>query len=299
MNVDIALRLARAGLHVFPCTPDKLPSVRGSWRENSTTDQSTIASWWRVRTSHLVAIDLGKAELLVIDGDRHPNGDGVVNHDGVQALHDLFREHGTSLKHHPMTRSPSGGVHIYCKNPHGFGNSEGDLPKGINIRGAGGYVVAPGCVLPDGRRYVPLGADLVDAFQSIPPMPEWLAEMIKGKRADQPHEPIEREPIVITRQNGRRFENYAAAALERMAQELSVKPPESGRNIALNLTAWKMGTMINRGWIDRAVVEAALYRAAENCSLVKDTGGRSVRATLASGLDDGTAKPHPDLRDRT
>jgi hypothetical protein len=297
-NVDVALRLARAGFHVFPCTPNKnkKPSVRGSWRENSTTDTKLIETWWRVRASHLVAIDLHKAQLLVIDGDRHADEDGVIHHDGVDALRNLFREHGTSLKANPIVWTPSGGIHVYCKCPPGFGNREGDLPEGINIRGSGGYAVAPGCVLPDGRRYAPADGqpDLIPAFQAgtIPPLPDWFAALIK--RADRPIAP----PPRISRQRGKRFECYAATALDRMAQELSTKPAETGRNQALNLAAWKLGTMAARGWIDRGEVEYVLFQAATSCHLVKDTGARSVRATIASGLDAGISHPHPDLRDR-
>src|SRR5262245_3813598 len=137
MNVDVALRLAAAGLHVFPVTPDnrKRPSVRGSWRENSTTDERTIAAWWRIRTGHLPAIDLGKAGLLVLDGDRHADEHGEIKHDGVDALRKIFREHGTPLKLNPVVWTPSGGVHVYFQCPTGFGNAEGDLPEGINVRG--------------------------------------------------------------------------------------------------------------------------------------------------------------------
>jgi hypothetical protein len=297
-NVDVALRLALAGFHVFPCTPDKhkKPTVRGSWRENSTTKTKLIETWWRVRANHLVAIDLHKAQLLVIDGDRHPDKEGVIHHDGVDALRDLFREHNTSLKPNPIVRTPSGGIHVYCICPPGFGNREGDLPHGINIRGSGGYAIAPGCVMPDGRRYVPLDSqpDLIAAFEAgaIPELPKWFADLIK--RADRP---IASSPV-ISRQRGKRFERYAAAALDRMAQELSAKSAESGRNQALNLAAWKMGTMTARGWIGRGEVEQVLFQAATCCHLVKDTGARSVRATIASGLDAGISHPHPNLKDQ-
>jgi Bifunctional DNA primase/polymerase, N-terminal len=297
-NVDVALRCAHAGLHVFPVSPDgrKRPTVRGSWRENSTTDETTIVTWWRTRASHLVAVDLHKAGLLVVDGDRHADKDGVILHDGVDALRKLFREHNTSLKANPIVWTPSGGVHLYFRCPPGFGNREGDLPEGINIRGSGGYTVAPGCALPDGRRYAPADGrpELVEAFQAgtIPSLPNWFADLIK-----QANRPIIAPPTVSC-QRGKRFERYAAAALDRMAQELSAKPPDTGRNQALNIAAWKMGTMVNRGWIGRAEIEDVLFQAASACHLVKDTGTRAVRMTIASGLDAGISRPHPDLRDR-
>jgi Bifunctional DNA primase/polymerase, N-terminal len=295
-NCGVALDLASAGFHVFPCRSDnKRPSIR-EWRDNSSTDLQQIEAWWRVRASHLVGIDLHKAGLLVVDGDRHPDEDGVIHHDGVDSLRELFRGHGTSAARYPITRTPSGGIHIYCKSPPGFGNRRGDLPEGIDVRGSGGYVIAPGCVLPDGREYAPAEGrpDLISAFRAdaIPSPPEWLAAMIK--RADRPPGPAP----VISLQRGRRFECYAASALDRMARELSAKRPETGRNEALNLIAWKMATMIARGWIGQAEVERVLHQAAVACNLVKDDGARSVRATIASGLNAGISHPHPDLRDR-
>jgi Bifunctional DNA primase/polymerase, N-terminal len=295
-NVNIALRCARAGLHVFPVSPDsrKRPTVRGSWRENSTTDTKTIEAWWRIRAIHLPAVDLHKAELLVLDGDRHPDANGEIIDDGVEALRTLFRERGTSVKLNPVVWTPSGGVHLYFKCPPGFGNAEGDLPAGINVRGSGGYVVAPGSARPDGKSYVPGKLDLIEAFErgAIPPLPDWLCEIIRKPLPEQ-------QPIVITRQRGRRFECYAATALDRMAQELSAKPTESGRNEALNLAAWKMGTMAARGWIGRSEIEDVLFQAATACHLVKDTGAKSVKATIASGLSAGISHPHPDLRHRS
>jgi hypothetical protein len=294
-NVDVALRCARAGLHVFPVSPDsrKRPTVRGSWRENSTRDKTTITTWWRTRASHLPAIDLHKAELLVLDGDRHPDANGEILDDGVEALRTLFRERGASVKLNPVVWTPSGGVHLYFKSPPGFGNAEGDLPAGINVRGSGGYVLAPESVRPDGKRYAPGNLDVLDAFErgAIPALPDWLCQMIRGR------EPA-RQPIVITRQRGRRFECYAATALDRMAQDLAAKPTESGRNQLLNLAAWKMGTMAARGWIGRSEIEDVLFRAATACHLDKDTGATSVRKTIASGLGAGISHPHPDLKDR-
>ena len=296
-NCAVALRLARAGLHVFPCSPDKFkkPTVRGSWRDNSTTDPQTIETWWRIRANHLVALDLHKAGVLVLDGDRHPAEDGVLHHDGVDELRRLFRKNKCSFKCNPITITPSGGVHVYFANATGFGNREGDLPDGINVRGSGGYAVAPGCALPDGRRYAPVKGfpDLSEAFKiGLPALPPWLAELIQGKPGAPAPAPI------VLQLRGKRFERYAAAALNRLAGELSAKSPESGRNCELNFSSWKMGTMIARGWISQSEVEHVLYQAAECCALVRDTGPRSVKATIASGLNAGLSRPHPDLGDR-
>src|SRR5262245_12224378 len=73
-NKDWALRLAEAGLEIFPCGPDKKPLIQ--WRTFSSCDPDVVAQWWREFPSALPAIDLEKAELLVLDGDRHGGPDG-------------------------------------------------------------------------------------------------------------------------------------------------------------------------------------------------------------------------------
>ena len=74
--------------------------------------------------------------------------------------------------------------------------------------------------------------------------------------------------------------------------------PNSGRNDKLNKVAFRLGTMVARGWIGRGEVEDRLLVAAAACGLVNDDGERAARATLKSGLDSGVQVPHPDLEER-
>jgi hypothetical protein len=291
INRSWALRYAETGISVFPCKADatKIPLIK--WRAGSTTDAGTIAGWWNRWPNSFVGIDLHKCGLVVLDADRHDGGA-----DGVAAVNALFRDHGADLSGVPITHTPGNGYHFYFRQPKGepLGNREGDLPDGVNVRGAGGLTIAPYCVRPDGKSYRGVAAhpDLMTAFQrgTIPVIPGWLVEII------QP--PPRSEPIAITKQRGHRFDRYAAAALERMAKELAAKPRDTGRNNDLNLMAWKMGTMVARGWIGQPEVEQVLLQAADACNLAKDTGARGVRATIGSGLKAGLLHPHPDLRNR-
>src|SRR5262249_9409286 len=87
--------------------------------------------------------------------------------------------------------------------------------------------------------------------------------------------------------------------LGKLAAELAKMPPESGRNSRLNDGAFKMGPMISAGWIPRSEVEKALYDACMSNGLIKNTGPRAVRATIASGLKAGLNRPpHKPLKDR-
>ena len=45
-----------------------------------------------------------------------------------------------------------GGFHYFFRQPVGslLGNRRGSLPDGVDVRGAGGWIVAPGSTRPDG-----------------------------------------------------------------------------------------------------------------------------------------------------
>ncbi len=108
-NLDVALELAEAGVFVFPANADKKPVVK--WRDESTTDIAKIKAWWRQFPNALPAIDVGKSGLVVIDADRHGGPDGV------QAFYELVKELGLDVSACPVVRTPSGGLHLYFRQP--------------------------------------------------------------------------------------------------------------------------------------------------------------------------------------
>src|SRR5215218_5009589 len=127
-NREYALRLAHAGLPVFPCGADKRPLV--AWRDGSTADPQQVDALWARYPSALPAIDLAKAGLVVLDGDQHGGPDGV------SALLAMFDENGFDPRNQPGVKTPANGVHVYFKqNGSGLTNARGDLPEGVDIRG--------------------------------------------------------------------------------------------------------------------------------------------------------------------
>lgn len=176
-NLETALALARSGLAVFPCHSGgdkaKQPMPFIKWREASTTDEATIRSWWRKWPGAAPALDLAKCGLLVIDADRHGE------HDGVEAFGQLMIEHGFNPDTAPLVATPNAGNHHFFRQPTitPLGNGRGSLPPGIDVRGAGGYVVAPGAVMQDGRFY-----ELFGNLEAAPPIPEWLIKILTGRR---------------------------------------------------------------------------------------------------------------------
>ena len=238
-NLATALQLAGSGFAVFPCQDtatvkdtDKAPCGGVKWREQSTTDPITIRAWWSRTPAAIPAIDLAKSDLIVVDLDRRPNGPDGVNH-----FCELARTHGDELGNIPVVATPSGGFHVYYRQPVGLalGNAEGSLKgKGINIRGRGGYVIAPGALRSDGRGWQQESKtpDLVIAFGtgSIPILPDWLRNLITAGRVPIT---IAQGPEASRATASARERAYAVKALADEARRVS-ETPQGTRNNTLN-----------------------------------------------------------------
>lgn len=72
---------------------------------------------------------------------------------------------------------------------------------------------------------------------------------------------------------------YARAALEGRAEELAAAPSGT-RNDVLNKKAFRLGTMVARGWISRSEVETELFVAAAANGLNADDGENATEKTI-------------------
>jgi Protein of unknown function (DUF3987)/Bifunctional DNA primase/polymerase, N-terminal len=298
-NLTAALSLAAMGLPVFPAAPDKRPLLVG-WQKKASSEPEQIRSWWRAHPDALPAIFVGGAGLLVIDCDRHPGGN-----DGIEAFNRLLSANGGSLADVPMTKTARGGAHLFFKQPKGkaLGNGRGELPDGVDVRGVGGYVIAPDAQLPDGKRWQSVNGRplLADAFKAgtIPELPEWLADIIHPSRRSNGGA-VDEDTRVFDKSgtsNSFRRQAYAAAALDGAVAELSAAPTGK-RNETLNAVAFRLGRMIARGWVDEKTVADALLGACDANKYLREHGHRATRKTIESGIEAGKKEPHPDLPDR-
>jgi hypothetical protein len=294
-NLIAALSLAPAGLPVFPARPEKRPLFAG-WQEKASSEERQIRKWWDSYPTALPAIDVGRAGLVVIDCDRHPGGN-----DGIEAFNRLLSANGGSLAAVPMTKTANGGAHLFFKQPEGdpLGNGRGELPDGIDVRGVGGFVIAPGAVLPDGKQWRSVNGRplLADAFKAgaIPKLPQWLADIIRPNR--KPNGDGSRQYAWPGGSTTLRGQAYAAAAVQGAAAELSAAPMGK-RNETLNAVAFRLGRMIERGWIEEETVSDALLGACDANNYLREHGHRATTKTIQSGIQAGRKQPHPDLPDR-
>lgn len=140
-----AVRYAERGLFVFPCHPrSKTPALRHGLKD-ATDDPGMVAGWWEQWPEANIAILTGgDSGLVVLDVD----GD-----EGARSLDRLERTHGP-LPYTTTARTPGGGSHIYFAHPmHTVRNSTSLVGPKLDIRGDGGYVIAPPSIGPSDRRY--------------------------------------------------------------------------------------------------------------------------------------------------
>ncbi|MET4923687.1 bifunctional DNA primase/polymerase [Streptomyces sp. PSRA5] len=128
---------------------------------------------------HLIGVDLdvtpttarAEAATGTATGTGTGNGNGTSTSteptpDSVAALQQLAFQHLFTLPETVVVLTPSGGRHIWLSGPAGITvpNSAGRLAPGIDVRGAGGYLVGPGSVTARGAyRLAPGSAGLTPA----------------------------------------------------------------------------------------------------------------------------------------
>lgn len=212
-----ALELAALGFRVFPVAPrGKKPLIK-QWQRAATTDPEQVAHWWQKMPNANIGLATGKESgLFVLDRD------GPAGNRSYAKL--CCRELEATLQ----VRTGKG-VHHYVLWPDDgteIRNSAGRIAEGIDVRGEGGYVVAPPSVHPSGAVYKWLN---------------WPAELL---------------PWTLPKPNGHAA-TLAAAASEALEEEGGRQEPipEGQRNDALTAEA---GAMRARG-LSTEVIKVALH----------------------------------------
>lgn len=273
--VDAALAYAANGWRVFPChtiTPvggctcgqpacgsaGKHPVV-GRGVHAGTTDLDQVRRWWHRRPEGNIGIRTGEPSgLVVVDID--------PRHGGDRAWRELQDQHGAQ----PTAAVTTGGgdTHLYYQHPATkVPNSAGRIRPGIDIRGDGGYVLAPPSRHASGQTY-----QWQDSRPSIP-LPTWLR--------DQLHRPALRRtrPTPPSIAVGDR---WADAAIRRELARVA-HAPEGTRNSTLNDAAFRLGQIAGAGLADPDQLRADLVEAAVSAGLPCPEAERTSRSGLEAG----------------
>lgn len=166
--LEAALAYARRGWRVIPIPPGlKFPQGFPAWQREGSTDEAKIRHWWGQAPDHGIGIVTGATSgLWVLDVDV---ADGKR---GDETLAELIDAYGPLPDTYEVVTG-SGGRHIYFAWPHGQtirNSASGRLGPGLDVRGEGGFVVAPPSIHANGTAYELEASSTVDLAHS----PGWM-----------------------------------------------------------------------------------------------------------------------------
>jgi putative DNA primase/helicase len=291
--LDHALDYASRGYAVFPCKADKTPyTLKGV--KDASTDPDLIRQWWMRWPHAMIGMAMGKLSgIWVLDPDA-PKGDGP---DGRANWRRLVTENGGGSCLTQTNNTPGGGQHLLFAydDARPINNSRGDLKGlGIDVRGNGGYIIAPPSINGEGLAY-----EIEQPMRPIAPAPDWLYEMILTTKAPplptsthaaQPSIRQQAFDNVVQLQTANRNERtYSESALNRECDALAAIRKGS-RNEALNTAALKLGQLVGPGRLEEGEVRSRLEQACVANGLEAD-GKAAVLKTINSGLYDGMKTP--------
>lgn len=141
-NLTAALDAADHGFRVFPVQVKRRPKPERhkksakplvQWGSEATTDPDTIKSWWKKWPDATPGMVTGEVFVVDLDDGEGKNGTADYEALGLDPEAALF-----------SVRTPSGGRHLYFAGQDDLTISGGKVAPGIDTRGHGGFVFAPG-----------------------------------------------------------------------------------------------------------------------------------------------------------
>jgi bifunctional DNA primase/polymerase-like protein/primase-like protein len=168
------------GWAVFPlATRSKLPGIPekfgGRGLLDATRALEQIGKWWTINPDYNIGIATGEPSgIFVLDID--------AKRDGEDMLAQIIRQNG-DLPPTLLSRTGGGGLHYIFRHTAGIRNSASKIGNGLDIRGDGGYIVAPPSIHESGRPYA-WDVDHHPQDAAIAEAPQWLIDLIHAKSAN-------------------------------------------------------------------------------------------------------------------
>jgi hypothetical protein len=236
-RLEAALAYAARGWPVFP-SRNKRPLTEHGLKDGTTVPE-TIEEWWRTWPDAVPAIVTGDISGVVV---------ADIDVDPAKAVNGLDSLDALGISTHPVTptaHTPRGGIHMLFVHPgYEIRNSAGKIGAGIDVRGDGGYIVAP----PEpGRYWDPhLGIDT-----PLAQMPDWM--IVRQSALPTSAEVRPRPPIRLSR--------YCETALDSAVKAI-VSAPSGAQQETLNREAFSIGRLAGSGAIAPGLALDALNWAA-------------------------------------
>jgi len=172
---EAAKRYLARGWSVLPLRPpDKRPLIPWGYLQNERPSEDDIAEWFRRWPHANIGIVTGEiSNLIVLDVDPKHGGDTAL-----ERLERRYRPLSATVE----AVTGGGGRHLYFAHPGGLTRNRVGLAQGIDLRGDGGYIVAPPSTHPSGGLYEWVAGHTPEEI-ALAPLPRWLILPIQGPRA--------------------------------------------------------------------------------------------------------------------
>jgi hypothetical protein len=164
--LDAAISYAHRGILVFPCKPRSNEPLIKDWQNKATTDENQVRAWWSKWPGANIGIPTGA-------------GNRFITLDIDEGGEETLKKNGWTTPLTVMVKTADG-FHAYFKHPGGYvKNRTGDsaLDSGVEVKGDGGYVIAPPSIHPDTGESYEYMLSPEDAGIAI--CPEWLLKAIR------------------------------------------------------------------------------------------------------------------------
>jgi hypothetical protein len=177
LSLKAALDYGRLGWSVIPVEPSgKRPMLGWQVYQYRRAEVPEIAEWFQRWPEANIAIVTGIVSgLVVLDLD--------PRHGVAASLEQLKRAH-RSLPDTVEASTGGGGRHLYFAHPGEVTRNRVGLLPGIDLRGDGGYVVAPPSVHGSGEAYRWVRSP--EVLHPVP-LPLWLLQQPAGETSPQGH----------------------------------------------------------------------------------------------------------------
>lgn len=251
---------------------EKTPAV--AWKDFQTrkATRDELDRWFSGETNSNIGIATGTISGIVVldvDGD-----------EGAVSLAELGELPST-----PTVRTGKG-RHLYFEHP-GFPVSNSvRLKPGLDIRGDGGYVVAPPSLHPNGSAYEWI---VGPETQPLAKLPLSIIQLINSAR-DPKDNSTETKSLGLARPGAQNVSRTCRQEVDRLLGQLA-QAVIGTRNDTLNRVSFAFGQMNAGGGLDCGWAKDELRKVALSIGLE----ATEVESTIESGFEAGTKKPKNDV----
>ena len=267
--VEQVLRMAKRGWRLFPVKPREKQPLVADWPHQATNQEEHLRFWIKRFTDCNWGLATGAdSGVFVLDVDGE---DGAAS---IQELRNLHPEEWTET----LAVKTARGMHLYFEYAAGavIRNSASKLARGLDVRGAGGYVLVPPSVHPSGAVYQWAGTG---ENMPVAPAPAWLIEVlsISAGRSTTTHAMVS-NVIVPEGQRNARLTSLAGTMRRQGITPQGIEAALLAENVVRCLPPLPEAEVCN---IARSV---SRYQPAEARTAGQESGRTAIQ--IASGGDD-------------